>query len=209
MAAGDWRTFPLSRLRKALDGRLSARKWRLLACAAVRRLRTAEKGAGALAVHLAERFADGGASAHELAAARFAGRFQPGHPAWAVCWGPEQDAQAMAGRALAWVVGQIGDASHLGGGRREEDAQADLLREIAGHRFQRVVVDPVWLAWGDGVVVKVAKSIYEERAFEQMPILGDCARGSRLQRPGFALALPGRRRTRPRLLALDLLLGLS
>ena len=34
-------------------------------------------------------------------------------------------------------------------------------------------VDPSWLAWNDGVVPKLAHSIYDARSFADMPILGD------------------------------------
>jgi hypothetical protein len=46
-------------------------------------------------------------------------------------------------------------------------AQADLLRCIFGNPFRPV------LAWNDGTVVKMARAIYEERAFDRLPILAD------------------------------------
>ncbi len=33
--------------------------------------------------------------------------------------------------------------------------------------------DAAWLAWNGGTVQKVAQSIYDERAFDRMPILAD------------------------------------
>jgi hypothetical protein len=33
--------------------------------------------------------------------------------------------------------------------------------------------DPAWLRWNDGMVVKIAQGIYDERAFDRMPILHD------------------------------------
>ncbi len=163
----------LNQLLIEIGDRLSSRKFRLLACAAVRRLPIAAKGSGEQAIALAERFADSGISAHELAAARLAGRFLPGHPAWAVCWGPEEDAEGMARRALAWVAGQQGAGGNRVDYRNEEIEQAHLLREIAAHLFRPVVIDPAWLAWSDATVVRLARGIYDEGAFEQMPILGD------------------------------------
>jgi hypothetical protein len=35
------------------------------------------------------------------------------------------------------------------------------------------VVDPAWLAWNGGTVVKLAEAIYAGRAFDRMPILAD------------------------------------
>jgi hypothetical protein len=50
---------------------------------------------------------------------------------------------------------------------------ADLVRDLFGNPFQRVKWQPVWLEVNDGVVRRVAESIYEERAFEHLPILAD------------------------------------
>lgn len=52
-------------------------------------------------------------------------------------------------------------------------AIANVLRDIFGNPFRRVTVDPAWLAWNDGTVVKMAQCIYEDRAFDQLPILAD------------------------------------
>lgn len=39
---------------------------------------------------------------------------------------------------------------------------------------ERVIsLDPSWLLWADGVVVKLASGIYEEQAFHRLPILAD------------------------------------
>jgi hypothetical protein len=55
----------------------------------------------------------------------------------------------------------------------EQRIQATLLRELLGNPFQPPTLDPAWLAWDDGAVVKVARSIYEERKFEEMTVLAD------------------------------------
>jgi hypothetical protein len=34
-------------------------------------------------------------------------------------------------------------------------------------------VDPSWLAWNDRTVVKLAQAIYNEKAFDRLPILAD------------------------------------
>ena len=36
-----------------------------------------------------------------------------------------------------------------------------------------IALDPDWLAWDSGMVVKVAQAIYDERAFDRLPILAD------------------------------------
>lgn len=45
-----------------------------------------------------------------------------------------------------------------------------LLREVFGNPFRRVKRDPAWLT---SDVVALARGIYDERAFDRMPILAD------------------------------------
>jgi hypothetical protein len=47
---------------------------------------------------------------------------------------------------------------------------ADLLRDIFGNPFHPVTLDPRWLT---ASVLDLARIIYDERAFERMPILAD------------------------------------
>jgi hypothetical protein len=54
--------------------------------------------------------------------------------------------------------------------RTEEAAQSDLLREIVGNPFRPVQIDPCWLT---SDVLALTGGIYEERAFDRMPILAD------------------------------------
>ena len=61
---------------------------------------------------------------------------------------------------LAWVAAV----------RSEEGAQADLLRDIIGNLFRPVSLDPAWLTPN---VLELAQSIYDERAFDRMPVLAD------------------------------------
>lgn len=55
----------------------------------------------------------------------------------------------------------------------ERAKQAVFLHELFGNPFHPVTLDPAWLAWNDGTVVKLAQAIYDERAFDDMPILSD------------------------------------
>jgi hypothetical protein len=172
MAAIFWRLMSLHYLLNEIGDRLSARQYRLLACAAVRRLALPAKGSAMDAVALAERFSDGWASSLELASARYTGRFQPNHPAWAVCWNPNEDPRAMTERALAWVVGCVA-GTRIEVAHREKGFQADLLREIAAPLFEPIAFNVRWRLWSDATIVRLAQGIYDERAFDQMPILGD------------------------------------
>jgi len=55
--------------------------------------------------------------------------------------------------------------------RQEQAMQCDLLREIIGPAlFRPVRLDPTWLT---STVRHLAEAIYEERAFDRLPILAD------------------------------------
>jgi hypothetical protein len=57
--------------------------------------------------------------------------------------------------------------------------QAALIRDIVGNPFRPVMpVECSCLTWNDGAVLKIAKGIYEERAFDRMPILADALEDS-------------------------------
>lgn len=55
----------------------------------------------------------------------------------------------------------------------ERKAQCDLLRELCGNPFRPVRLESEWLSWRDRTPVKVARSIYEERRFRDLPVLAD------------------------------------
>jgi hypothetical protein len=55
----------------------------------------------------------------------------------------------------------------------ESRRQVELLNELFGNPFRRVVVEPHWLAWGDGVVVRMAREIEADQRFAELPYLAD------------------------------------
>jgi hypothetical protein len=61
----------------------------------------------------------------------------------------------------------------LAGKEAEGRAVCDLIRDIIGNPFRPVSLEPSWLTWNDGTVVKLAQGIYEDRAFDRLPILAD------------------------------------
>lgn len=55
----------------------------------------------------------------------------------------------------------------------EKARQCDLIRDIFGNPFQPVHVDQAWREWSGGIVVRLAKTIYDERRYGDLPILAD------------------------------------
>ena len=53
---------------------------------------------------------------------------------------------------------------------QERFYQCNLLRDIFGNPFQPITLDPVCVT---STVQQLANSIYQDRAFDRMPILGD------------------------------------
>jgi hypothetical protein len=71
-----------------------------------------------------------------------------------------------------WIaaVNALGDAGRVGKRADMAPRQMSLLRDIFGNPFRLVTLDPRWLT---STVVDLAQAIYNERAFERMPILAD------------------------------------
>ena len=49
----------------------------------------------------------------------------------------------------------------------------ESVQDIVGNPFHPIAISPHWLAWEDGTVRRIAQAIYDERAFERLPILAD------------------------------------
>jgi hypothetical protein len=186
-------------LRQYMQGQISKRKERLFAVACCRQiwhLMTDERSRDA--VRAVERIADGLISLDEFfgihrAAEEAVPHFPPDErPSsaeqaqyYAACAARqvthvrsrfsgsaiEQQADLVAhytASALAYSQDQSHD--HTTG---EQAGQPVLYREIVGNPFRWVTVDPAWRTWGDGIVPRLAKAIYVERAFDRLPILAD------------------------------------
>jgi hypothetical protein len=48
-----------------------------------------------------------------------------------------------------------------------------LIHDLFGNPFRPVAFDPTWLTWNDGVAVKLAQAVYDDHAFDRLPILAD------------------------------------
>jgi hypothetical protein len=85
----------------------------------------------------------------------------------------------FAAWASEWKLNQVVEQMHFGITNVLQDRaslvyQAMLLRDIFGPlSFRSVTIDVSWLRWNHGTVSAIARRIYDERAFHDMPILGD------------------------------------
>ncbi len=130
------------------------------------------------AVEVSERFADGEASEEDLFAAWSAVHARDartaGHLAKEVAdssianWGWAADLAAEISVRLARQDPIEKAALFAAKGR-----QLQLLRDITGNPFRPVSLNASWLAWNDCTVQKLAQAIYDERAFDRLPILSD------------------------------------
>jgi hypothetical protein len=55
----------------------------------------------------------------------------------------------------------------------EYSEMCSVLRCIFGNLFHSNIVDPVLLSWNGGTALHLAQAIYDERAYERLPILAD------------------------------------
>jgi hypothetical protein len=169
------------------SGRASDRKLRLFAAACCRHIwPLVEDERSREAVAVAERVADGPADAGHVA--RVAeGADQANRLAYyldqtdsvdihasgaafnLVGAGPftSRRADAVADQAAEcvrwswWAVGEAGTAH----AEREVErrSQASLLRCVFGNPVRPAEVDPAWLAWHGGAIVRLAQAVYDER----------------------------------------------
>lgn len=112
--------------------------------------------AGCLVRSCAADAAVGAMNADPKLAAGYASSFA----CFAVAWGP---VHAAGKNAMATDLTKQLKAPEFG-------QQARLLRDIFGNPFRRVKLRPAWLT---SDVVALARGIYDERAFDRMPILAD------------------------------------
>jgi len=72
----------------------------------------------------------------------------------------------------AWGVGSVEPLTpvYTTDVAEEEVKQTALLRDIIDNPFRTIALDPAWLT---STVQACAESIYVERAFDRLPILGD------------------------------------
>jgi hypothetical protein len=167
------------------------RPLRLFVCACCRLMEDRlTDPAARLALQVAEQYADGQASREQMNAARLA-LHNPHRPRWdtepflaVLAASPDKRLQDSAQQAAALVRLQtraaLGPQADLWPSSEWQRFNARfrpevcaLIREIFGNPFRRPTVEPRWLGWNDGTVTRLAQGIYEERAFDCLPILAD------------------------------------
>jgi hypothetical protein len=154
----------------------ATRKLRLFACWCCRRIWTElwdERSRKA--VEMVEQFVDGLATDEQRCAASFAAidarnairghliRRMAACAAYAASDFEIEEAASEGANALTWLE-ELGELSVA----RAE--QARILHCICGNPFRQVTFNPTWRT---SDVMLLAQGIYEERAFERMPILAD------------------------------------
>jgi hypothetical protein len=180
-----------------LQGRVSERKLRLFACACCRRiLHLYPDDRCRPSLEIIERYADGTASQEVLA--ELVGQVWNGYlivteacslvrNATSRC--VEKAAHETVLRAAAALATEIAGPcsfatpdlvhhvawrnAHREGWRSACRELCQLLREVAGNPFRRPRWTAFWLAANDSLVPKLARTMYDEGAFDQVPILGD------------------------------------
>jgi hypothetical protein len=184
-----------------LKGKASDRKLRLFAvacCHLVCHLMPDERCRSAF--EIAEHFADGKATQQELQAVADAAfdsaddnSFATGHQPFALGQGiyaaaraasyaAQRDAYVAADGAARTiylaVVGAAGDpdvnlSARTAASYAVKQLRRKLLLDIF-NPYRPVAVDPSWLTWSGGTVVKLAQVVYDERAFDRLLELAKC-----------------------------------
>lgn len=155
------------------------RKLRLFACACCRRIwHLLSDDASRNRVEIAERVADGAGGEDELRSAcapfEFTDEFcteLESSPVAAAIYSVFRSPSAAAYLCMDAAAGATREAfGDRAAAVAEHARQAALLRDIFGNPFRPVAFDS---AWRTSDVLALAKGIYDERAFDRMPILAD------------------------------------
>ncbi|HWG44995.1 MAG TPA: hypothetical protein VN688_19655 [Gemmataceae bacterium] len=169
-------------------GKTGDRKLRLFACACVRRVWSLlQDERSRTAVEVAERYADHPGGLTQLSRVRTEAndvaqfcnlerlnhRDEHSRAVWAAalsaCATVDHTGWDVACQAALQSAAALGDFS----GGAEYRVQCELVRELFGNPFRPEILNPAWLRWHDRCVVKMAQAIYEDRRFDELPILAD------------------------------------
>jgi hypothetical protein len=168
----------------ALPASASARKLRLLTCAFARRVWHLLTPDARRAVEVAERFADGLADEAERRAA-----YEAAGGDWSAIYTQADGipAKALVTEGLRYYCADAAaSATHVAGPSdryqrpvapaqvaAERRAQCALIRDVFTDPSHSPALDPAWLCWNEGTVLRLAQGIYAERRWDELPVLGD------------------------------------
>jgi hypothetical protein len=88
-------------------------------------------------------------------------------------------ARGAADAAVAAAVQAALEVAATGGDTRwatraaGATARADLIRDLIGNPFSPSSLDPAWLEWRGGTVRRLARALYDDSRFEEVPVLAD------------------------------------
>lgn len=151
-------------------GKASRRKYRLFACACCRLIEDLLSDEDNYVVQAAERFADGDLEEEELRAVWSMACNSGCAIAAVAAVGSEASAWHIAHQAVLETARMAAKRNFLdlpGTQRR----QCLLMRDLFGTLLFRPM--PLTSAWASGTPTLLARSIYEERRFDALPILAD------------------------------------
>jgi hypothetical protein len=129
-------------------------------------------------------------------------------------WGAAHLASGFAANVVAWERGfniHAGQPDFDPAGKEAElRRQLLLFRDIFSNLFHPLPGIPATvLAWGNGAVTGLARAIYEESAFDQLPVLADMLEDAGCTNPDILDHLRGPAAHARGCWAVDLVLGLS
>lgn len=184
MTEAEWHTCrESSKMVEFIRLKTSDRKLRLFACACCRRIWDLLVDARSqAAVEFAELYADGGVNRVTLLEARDEARqakqlrshSDPVGLATSAAFDATRDTgRSAAENCLAEASRAVSEVDTNHCDETELQKQADLLRDIVGNPFHPVALDPLLLAWDSGLIPKLAHGVYDDRAFDRLPIIAD------------------------------------
>jgi hypothetical protein len=163
-------------------GGMSQRKFRLFIVACCRSLwdeLTPKAARGA--IDILEDHADGNASVQKLQDARTIVEEEAAR-LWEILYGTSgggwrnslyTQAQALGCATQAAFYDRIAPQHWAGCRDLRPQYQCQLLRDIFGIPHRLMWIDPAWIAQANALVPGVARAAYDERRFEDLPILAD------------------------------------
>jgi hypothetical protein len=149
---------------------LTDRKIRLLACGVVRLLwNDASEERSRVVVEAAEKYADGLLSLRQMSRRRKTAQ----EAAYQLPAGPGPDGSPDK-RIIALAAASAADTNvNLFHVRKAvgDPLHCKLIRDLFPYRYPEIKEG--WFCWNEGTILKLAEAIYDDRAFDRLPILAD------------------------------------